>query len=46
MDGLQQTLGERLQDMVGLMALATRPSKQGRGYGSTLVRVITDIVRF
>ncbi|KAI0700776.1 hypothetical protein BC835DRAFT_1326425 [Cytidiella melzeri] len=36
-------LGNRVKDMFELGGLATRPSKQGRGYGSALVRVVTDL---
>lgn len=37
-------LGEREKDMVHLGLLATAPAAQGRGYGTQLIKSITDIV--
>lgn len=34
-----------LRAMLGLAELATHPARQGRGYASALVRVVTDLVR-
>lgn len=31
--------------MIELGGLATRPSRQGRGLGSALVKAVTDLVR-
>jgi predicted N-acetyltransferase YhbS len=35
-----KTLKDRKEDMICLGGLVTRPSKQKRGYGSALVRVV------
>jgi len=42
---LEKFLGDAINDMMSVSGLATAPSKQRRGYGSTLVRTVTDIVR-
>ncbi|KAI0700763.1 hypothetical protein BC835DRAFT_364085 [Cytidiella melzeri] len=36
-------LGDRVKDMFEVGGLATRPSKQGRGYGSALVKGVSDL---
>lgn len=41
---MQEALGERLDEAVNLRLLATAPDKQGRGYASALVRIVTGIV--
>ena len=41
---LDSALGERVHDMLEIQSLATAPAKQGRGYASTLVRVVNDLV--
>ncbi|KAI0089124.1 hypothetical protein BDY19DRAFT_125776 [Irpex rosettiformis] len=38
-----ESVGERRKEMFELSGLATRPAMQGRGYGSALVRLVTDI---
>ncbi|EMD40900.1 hypothetical protein CERSUDRAFT_111480 [Gelatoporia subvermispora B] len=38
-----QVLGDQRREMVYLSLLATAREKQGRGYGSTLVRAVTEI---
>lgn len=43
---LQEALGDREDEVISLTFLATTPAKQGRGYGSALVRTITGIVRY
>ena len=42
---VEQGLGDKTKDMWEIMALGTTPARQGRGYASALVRVITDQVR-
>ncbi|EMD40903.1 hypothetical protein CERSUDRAFT_80554 [Gelatoporia subvermispora B] len=37
----EKVIGDQIKEMVVLRALATAPEKQGRGYGSMLVRVVT-----
>ena len=41
---IQKHLGERVKEMYVVASLATDPEKQGHGYASTLVRVVTDRV--
>ena len=41
---ISETLGESAEDMVNLHLLATAPECQGQGYGSSLVKFVTDIV--
>ena len=41
---VQKNLGDRAKDMYILGSLATAPAKQGHGYASTLVRLVTDTV--
>ncbi|OCH92167.1 hypothetical protein OBBRIDRAFT_727398, partial [Obba rivulosa] len=40
---VSETLGKQRDEMIYLGLLATAPEKQGRGYASTLVRVVTAI---
>lgn len=40
----KEALGEREDEVIHLQVLATHPEKQGRGYGSALVRTVTGIV--
>ena len=42
---MKEALGSRVDDMVCLHTLYTKPAKQGRGYASALVREVTKIVR-
>ena len=41
---IQEALAGREGEVVTLRILATSPEKQGRGYASALVRIVTDIV--
>ena len=36
---------DRFKDMVELRTLFTDPSKQGQGFGTALVKLVTDQVR-
>lgn len=36
----------RINDMLAIHSLATAPAKQGRGYASTLVRVVNSMVGY
>ena len=38
-----ELLGERRKEMIELAGLVTRQEKQGRGYGSALVRAVTNL---
>lgn len=40
----KEALGDRAKEAVHLDILATAPDKQGRGYASRLIKVVTDIV--
>ena len=41
---IKETFGDRFKDMVGLYSLYTHPAKQGQGFGTALVKLITDKV--
>lgn len=41
----EATLGEMQKEMVNLASIMTKPEKQGRGYGTALGKIVTDIVR-
>ena len=41
---VKDAFGEKVKDMYEVQALATAPEAQGRGYGSALVRTVTDMV--
>ncbi|KAH9899770.1 hypothetical protein C8Q73DRAFT_333730 [Cubamyces lactineus] len=40
---VEDAFGEKVKDMYEIQALATAPEAQGRGYGSALVKTITDM---
>lgn len=40
----EATLGRMKDHMVALDTIATTPEKQGRGYGTALGRIVTDVV--
>ncbi|KAF9472951.1 hypothetical protein BDN70DRAFT_997897 [Pholiota conissans] len=40
---VEETIGDRLSDMVYIDILATEPASQGRGYGGALVEAINDM---
>ncbi|KAJ3488792.1 hypothetical protein NLI96_g2578 [Meripilus lineatus] len=39
----EATLGEMQKEMVNLASIMTKPEKQGRGYGTALGKIVTDI---
>ena len=41
---LDSNFGEKIDNMFEIQALATHPAKQGRGYGTALVKVVNDMV--
>ena len=41
---LKSLLGDTIDDMFEIQALATLPSKQGRGYATALMKVVHDMV--
>lgn len=41
---IQDSVGERAEDIFYLAYLATTPTKQGHGYGTALCGVLADIV--
>ncbi|KAI0687337.1 hypothetical protein C8Q76DRAFT_760739 [Earliella scabrosa] len=40
---LDSNFGETIDNMFEIQALATHPAKQGRGYGTALVKVVNDM---
>ncbi|EJF55769.1 hypothetical protein DICSQDRAFT_72947, partial [Dichomitus squalens LYAD-421 SS1] len=40
---VKDNLGDRYADMIEITHLGTSPEKQGLGYGTALVKVVTDI---
>ena len=44
MQTAEATLGKMEGQMVSLDSIATHPEKQGRGYGTALGKIVTDIV--
>lgn len=43
---IEATFGDDKADMMLLRTLCTRRSKQGHGYGTAMVKFVTDKVRF
>jgi hypothetical protein len=41
---MKDVLGDRTERVIRLQILATAPAKQGHGYASSLVKVVTRIV--
>lgn len=41
---LEELFGDELERMVELTSIATAPERQGRGYASALVHIVTDLV--
>lgn len=41
----KEAIGDRVKEMIYVSLVATSPASQGRGYGSTLLKEVTTIVR-
>ena len=41
---LKDAFGEKVKEMYEVRTLATAPEAQGRGYGSALVNIVTEMV--
>ena len=43
---VEESLGDRVKDMLEVQSVMTRAEMRGKGYASSLIRKLTDEVRF